>query len=106
MASETNVEQSLADIEAAFENSKALRLQAKTRWEAAKGRYHMELVARREAGRTLTVPDMRALEAVAIDDVDYVKDAYLNFVQADSNYRAAKVKYEHHVRLYWDGRGR
>lgn len=99
---ETNKEQTLADIENVFENAKAERMKAKHRWEANKGRYHMELVARREAGETLTVSDIKALEAVAIDEIPYVKAAYLAFINSDSDYRAAKVAKDAAVRDYWD----
>lgn len=94
--------QSLVLVESAFEDSKAGRLTARHRWEAAKGRYHMELVARREAGETMTIADMKAMEAAAIDSIEYVKAAYLSFIQADSSYRAAKVKWEDAKRNYWD----
>ncbi len=97
-------EQTLADIESAFENSKAERLKARHVWEAAKGRHHMELVARREAGEKWTIADMKAMESAAIDTVDYVKAAYLGFITADSEYRAAKVKWEAAKRGYWDSK--
>ena len=99
---ETNKEQTLADIEKAFEDSKAARLISKHRWEANKGKYHCQLVARREAGETMTVGDMRALEAVAIDDIPFVRSAYLAFIDADSAYRSAKVAKDAAVRAYWD----
>ena len=101
-----NPEQTLADIESAFENSKAERLKARHVWEAAKGRHHMELVARREAGEKWTIADMKAMEAAAIDTVGYVKEAYLSFIHADSEYRAAKVKWEAAKREYWDSKGK
>lgn len=100
------MDESLTKTETIFEEAKASRLAAKHRWEAAQGRLHVELVARREAGEKLTVADMRAIKAVAIDDVDYVKDAYLAFIAADSAYRAARVAYDAATRLYWEGRGR
>lgn len=96
--------QDIADAESKFENAKAARLIAKHRWDAAKGRLHMELVARREAGETLTVSDIRAIEAVAIDNVDYVKSSYLAFINADSDYRAAKVAFDACTRRYWDSK--
>lgn len=99
---ESNPEQSLADIEKVFEDSKAWRLMAKNQWNAAKGKYHMECMARREAGETLTVSDIKALEACAINDVPDVKEAYLEFIKADAKYRDAKVKKENAVRDYWD----
>lgn len=101
---ESNPEQTLADIERAFEDSKANRLITKNAWEAVKGTYHMKLVARREAGETLTIADMKALEACAINDVEEVRTAYLNFIEADSKYRDAKVKWEAAKRSYWDGK--
>lgn len=96
--------QSLVAVEMAFEDSKAARMRAKHQWEAAKGRFHMELVAEREAGKTITVADMNAMEAAAIDSVDYVREAYLSFIAADSSYRAAKVKWESAKRAYWDNK--
>lgn len=90
------------EIETAFEDSKAERMKKKLQWEAAKGRFHMGLVAEREAGRVLTIADMKALEATAIDDVPYVRGTYLTFIEADSAYRAAKVKWEDAKRSYWD----
>ncbi len=96
--------QEIADAQTRFENSKASRLIAKHRWEANKGRYHCELVARREAGETMTVADMKALEALAIDNIEYVKAAYLAFINADSDYRVAKVDYEKATRNYWDSK--
>lgn len=101
---EGNPEQSLADIEKAFEDSKALRMIAKHTCEAAKGRFHIGLVARREGGEKLTMTDMRALEAVAIEETDYVRESYLAFISADATYRAAKVNYETAKRAYWDGK--
>lgn len=101
---ESNKEQTLADIENAFENAKADRMKAKHRWEANKGKYHCQLVARREAGENITVGDMRALEAVAIDDIPFVRSAYLAFIDADSAYRAAKVAKDAAVREYWDSK--
>src|SRR5688572_9818670 len=96
--------QVIANVEADFENSKAARLIARHKWEAAKGKLHMSLVARREAGETLTIADMEAIEAAAIDNVPEVKDAYLAFIEADSKYRDAKVKWEAAKRAYWDGK--
>lgn len=101
---ESNQEQKLVDKERAFEESKAARLTARHRWEAAKGRFHMELVAKREAGQNWTIADMKAMEASAIDDVHYVKEAYLAFIDADSRYRSAKVAYEDAKRSYWDSK--
>lgn len=100
----TDQGQEIADAQTKFENSKAARLVAKHRWEANKGRYHCELVARRESGETMTVADMKALEAVAIDNIEYVKAAYLAFINADSDYRSAKVEYERATRNYWDSK--
>jgi len=96
--------QALADIESTFEDSKAERLKAKFAWEAAKGKLHMELVARREAGEKLTVADMKAIEAKSINDVDEVRSSYLSFIEADSKYRSAKVNWEAAKREYWDNK--
>lgn len=96
--------QVIANIEAVFENSKAARLIARHRWEAAKGKLHMELVAKREAGANLTIADMEAIQAAAIDNVPEVKAAYLSFIEADSKYRDAKVKWEAAKRAYWDSK--
>ena len=99
-----NSEQTLADIEQAFENSKAERFAAKKRLDAAEGRYHLELIARRNAGEVITQADMKAYEDTAIDSIDYVRDAYLNFTQADIVYRKAKVEFEAAKRNYWDSK--
>lgn len=99
---ESDTGQSMVNVEKAFEDSKANRLTSRHKWEAAKGRYHMELIARREAGENITVTDMKAMEATAIDSIDYVKEAYLNFIQADAAYRSAKVSWENAKRNYWD----
>lgn len=99
---ESNQEQTLADIEKVFEDSKAARFINKNQWEATKGRLHMTLVSRREAGANLTIADMKAIEASAINDNEDVRDAYLSFIQADSKYRDAKVKWESAKRGYWD----
>lgn len=101
---ESNREQTMADIENAFEQSKAKRFDSKNRWESAKARLHMELIARREAGQNLTVEDIKATKALAIDNVDYVRDAYLAFVASDADYRSAKVKWEAAKRNYWDSK--
>ncbi len=100
-----NMEQSLSDIEKSFEESKAMRLMAKHRWDAAKGVYHMRLVAEREAGRKLTMADIKALKDSSIDTDPDVKEAYLSFISADSNYRAAKTEFDNAVRSYWDSKG-
>lgn len=102
MASESNQEQTLADIEAAFEDSKANRLITRHAWDAQKGLLHMKLVARREAGENLTIADMEAIQDAAINNVPEVREAYLEFIEADAKYRAAKVKYEAAKRGYWD----
>lgn len=96
----------LGKKELEFEDAKAQRLIAKHRLDAARGRLHMTLVARREAGENLTIADMKAILAKAIDDDELVKDAYLKFIAADSAYRAAKIAYDCEVRLYWDGKGK
>jgi hypothetical protein len=101
---ENDTGQDLVSIEQAFEKSKADRFTAKTRWDAARGRYHGELTARREAGETLTQTDIKALEACAIDDIPYVKAAYLSFINADTDYRQAKVAWESAKRDYWDNK--
>lgn len=101
---ESNREQTLSDIEASFEASKAERLKSKLRFESAKGRLHMQLVAKRESGVNLTVSDMKAIEAAAIDDDILVKEAYLSFCKADMDYRASKVAFEDAKRRYWDSK--
>ena len=106
MTDESNPEQDLVFIEAAFENSKAARLMAKHRWDSAKGKLHMTLVARREAGEKLTIEDMKAIKDSAIDNDPDVRETYLMFISADSEYRAAKVKFDDAVRRYWEGRGK
>lgn len=97
-------EQSLVDIESAFETAKADRMKAKAQFEAAKGTLHMRLMARRAAGESLTIADMEAIKAAAIDNDDTVKGYYLAFIEADSNYRSKKVAWEAAKRSYWDSR--
>lgn len=99
-------DQKLVDIESAFETAKAERLKAKTQFEAAKGLFHMKLMARRSSGENLTIADMEAMEAASVNTDETVKERYLLFIEADSNYRAAKVKWEEAKRGYWEGRGR
>lgn len=96
----------LTEIENAFEQSKAKRMTAKHQLEAAKGKFHMELMARREAGETITAVDMKAMMAASIDTNKLVNEFYHMFVNADSEYRAAKVNWEAEKRRYWEGRGR
>lgn len=92
----------MADIEAAFEASKAERLKARYQFESAKGNLHMQLMARRTAGEVLTIADMKAILAAAIDNNELVKSCYLRFVETDAAYRAAKVRWEDAKRQYWD----
>jgi hypothetical protein len=101
---ESNQEQTLADIEKVFEDSKASRFQTRNAWKSAKGRFHSTLVARREAGHNLTIADMKAMEDAAIDNVDYVREAYLEFIESDSKFRQAKVRFEDAKRKYWDSK--
>lgn len=102
--SESNPEQTLADIEKAFEDSRQTRILAKNHFARAKARYRMTLVARRAAGERLTIPDMDALEELAIDDVPDVREAYLEYIASDSKYRDAKVRWEDAKRRYWDNK--
>lgn len=97
-------EQSLVDIESAFETAKADRMKAKDQFEAAKGTFHMSLMTRRAAGESLTIADMEAIKATAIDNDETVKFYYLKFIEADSNYRSKKVAWEAAKRSYWDSR--
>jgi len=99
-----NPEQTLVAIETNFENSKAARFAARKRLDAAEGRYHLELMARRNAGETITQADFKAYQDTAIDNIDYVRDAYLNFTKVDTEYRKAKVEWENAKRLYWDSK--
>lgn len=104
MAFDSNPEQTLADIEAAFEDSKAKRMIANNKWKAAKGTLHMKLVARREAGENLTIADMEAIQDAAINTEPEIREAYMEFIAVDSAYRAAKVKFENAKRNYWDAK--
>lgn len=97
-------EQTLADLESAFLKAKADRFTARRKWEAAKGKYHLELIARREAGEKLTIADMKAMQDVAIDEVQYVKDAYLEFVSVTTRAIQAEVKFNEATREYWDNK--
>lgn len=101
---ESNQEQTLADIERAFEDASQARDLSETQFAKSKAKYRMGLVARRSAGEKLTVQDMEAMELIAIDDVPEVREAYLEFVASDSKYRDAKVKWEAAKRAYWDGK--
>lgn len=98
--------QELDDAEARLENAKAALRNARVQFDYHKAAYHMKLIARRANGENLTVADISALKKAAVNDVPEVRDAYLAFVQADSEYRAAKVSLAHHVRAYWEGRGK
>ncbi len=97
--------QGLAEIEGDHEKAKVARIAAKARWDAARGRYHTELTAKRTLGKTLTQSDMRALEDMAIDDVDYVKAAYLAYINSETDYGTTKVAWDHAEREYWESRG-
>ena len=101
-AKDTNLEQTVADLERIFEEAKADRNGKDLAFKKASARYRMGLVARKKAGEKLTVQDMDAMEILAIDDVIEVRDAYLASVAADSHYRDAKVKFEEAKRNYWD----
>ncbi len=101
---ETNPEQTVADFERVFEDAKVARNKANLDFDKAKARYRMKLVARKKAGEKLTIPDIDAMEILAIDDVPEVKEAYLAAVKADSHYRDSKIKFEDAKRGYWDGR--
>lgn len=96
--------QDLADLEAKFEDSKQTRTLLENKFEGAKAKYRMTLVARRAAGEKLTVQDMDALIMIALDEVDYVKESYLDFVAGDTAYGRAKVNYEAGKRFYWDNK--
>ncbi len=96
----------LTECENAFEQSKAKRLIAKQQLDAAKGKFHMELMARREAGENLTAMDMKALSDASIDTNKLVNEFYHKFVNADAEYRSAKVNWEAMKRQYWEGKGR
>lgn len=104
MIDERQTEPDLVLVEQAFENAKADRLIAKHRWDAAKGKLHMTLVARREAGEKLTIEDMKAIKDSAIDNDPDVRETYLMFITADSAYRSAKVKFDAATREYWDAK--
>lgn len=97
--------QELAGIEKAFEMARVARLRAKARWDAAKGRYHTELTTLRTTGKTLTQSDMKALEDMAIDDVDYVKAAFEAYINSETDYGTTQVAWDHAEREYWEQRG-
>lgn len=101
---ESNPEQTLADIEGEYEAAKLTRRQKRDALRAARGRYHAELVLRREAGEKLTIADIQALENVAIDSVDYVRNAYLEFGEAESNFSIKSVALNQATRDYWDSK--
>lgn len=97
--------QELSEIEKAFEMARVARLRARARLDAAKGRYHTELTARRTAGKILTQSDMKALEDMAINDVDYVKAAFEAYINSETDYGTTQVAWDHAEREYWESRG-
>ena len=99
-----NSEQDLVNIESAFETAKAERFKAKTQFDAAKGNFHMRLMARRSAGENLTISDMEAMKNDAINTDELLKTVYLRFIEVDGVYRMAKVKWDSAKREYWDSR--
>lgn len=101
---ETNREQTLADIEQVYEDAKTALRVAKDRLEANRGHYHTQLVARREAGENLTVSDIRALEKTAIDDIPSVRSAYLDFIDKQTAFGISRVTKDSATRSYWDNK--
>jgi len=95
-------EDELVRIQGELEDAKRIYRQAKTELAAARGKFHSQLVARRTAGETLTIADMRALEDAAIDDVPEIKTAYLRYVLADTARGQKIVAWESAYRRYWD----
>lgn len=94
--------QALSDAEKAYLEAKDARFEARRKWDAAKGRYHLTLIAEREAGRKLTIADMKALGKVAIDEVPYVREAYLAFVAAKNDENIKQGRFNDANRYYWD----
>jgi hypothetical protein len=101
-----NPEQSLADIEKEFEEAKGARHNAVTMLNAARGKKHMELMAKREAGQNLTQSDIKAMIDASIDTEEFMRERYMEFVKADSHYRHCKVKFDEAVRDYWSRKGK
>jgi hypothetical protein len=64
----------------------------------------MKLMARREAGETLTQNDMDAIVAASIENDEFMRERYMEFIKADSHYRNMKVDYDAAVRDYWENR--
>ncbi len=105
MESEENKKiQTLADAENAVGAARVEVRKTKDRLKAEKGRYHTRLIARRESGETLTVGDMKALEATAIDDVPEIKAAYLAHIAAMTDYEIKNAKCQELTRIYWDNK--
>ncbi len=101
---ETNREQTLADIEQDYETAKTSLRVSKDRLDASKGRYHTQLVARRESGEILTVSDIRALEKTAIDDIPEIRACYLDFIDKQTIFGIKKVAKDSATRAYWDNK--
>lgn len=99
-----NREQTLADIEQAYETAKTQWRISKDRLEANKAHYHMQLVARRESGETLRVSDIRAMEKAAIDDVPEIRAAYLDLNDKTIALGKSKVARDQATRDYWDNK--
>lgn len=99
-----NPEQTLADIEKAHDEAKEARRMAYRAFRAAKGRYHIELMARRSGGEIMTVADMKAYEDAAIDLVPYVKESYLALNEANIKEDQMKRALNEATRDYWQQR--
>lgn len=101
---ENNPEQSLADIEMSHKKAQEARRIAYRAFRAARGRYHLELKAKRDAGANITQADFKAYEDAAIDSVDYVREAYLALNEANVKADQAEIVLNEATRKYWDAR--
>lgn len=98
----SNPEQTLVDIEMASKQAQEARRIAYRAFRAARGRYHLELKAKRDAGANITIADMRAYEDAAIDSIDYVREAYLALNEASVKADQAEIALSEATRNYWD----
>jgi hypothetical protein len=97
------------DLEAAqerFEKAKDDKAEAKANYEAELGKYHMTLIARRDAGETLTAADMKALVKAAIHTEKHIQEAWIKYLRVQTEHRLAKLAWDKAYRAYWDGKDR
>jgi len=97
-------EAELVAIELTSKQATRERDYAEDRLKLARGRYHLELIARRKAGEQLTIADMKAMEDCAIEDIPDVKAAYLNLMEKEAEADIKSIRWGSAEREYWDSR--